>query len=272
MGLSDAERDFALAEYKALRDEIVHLKNCQVRLVEIGLVIIGAVSTVLGFHTLSAKTTTDAGIPECATTFWVVLVIPAIFPVLGWLIVHKCRSAFRAIAWCRVVEEFVNKEPTTRGLIYRGYESCYARLRNCSWLVEREKSSPQWIVFLKERILPSKGKVATSTVLGMDGDAADRVDNPGYIGTYYSVILSILMVFAFLGWGAFVALIILTGGVAPHVWLGWVAIAVAVIMGIYLWLSFRYLMHHCVRELGGRPFSIQAYYEMFMKVLPKATP
>ncbi|HOI55572.1 MAG TPA: hypothetical protein PLP01_10015 [Phycisphaerae bacterium] len=272
MGLGAQEMPFALAEYKAVRDEIVHLKNCQVRLVEIGLVIIGAVGTVLGFHTLSAETSAEGGTPECATTFWIVLVIPAVFPVLGWLIVHKCRSAFRAIAWCRVIEEFVNDAPAVKGMTYRGYESCYAQLRNCSWLVERETKSPGWIRILKEWILPSKGKVQVSTTLAMSPDAATRVEQPGYIGTYYSVILSILMVFALLGWVAFVALMFITGCVPPSVGLGWVASVVAVTMGIYFSLSFRYLMHHCVRELGGQPFSIQAHYEMFKQVLSQKTP
>ena len=128
MPLSDMELQLAKADYDKLGNEIAYLKQCQVKLIEIALIIVGAYAAILGLRSGKPQVDSISIIAGCFVVYSL--------SVLGWLILHKSGSAFRAIAWSKIVEGFMTERPEFAGLTYMGYETCYQRVRLSEWLDE----------------------------------------------------------------------------------------------------------------------------------------
>ena len=82
---------FQQVEYTKLRDEIAYLKQCQVRLIEVAVFLVGGLAALMGVRLGGSGTNTLGTVVGP----FILLVLPA----FAWLIIHKSMSAFRIIGW-----------------------------------------------------------------------------------------------------------------------------------------------------------------------------
>jgi hypothetical protein len=263
MALTADEQWLAQREYDKLRDEVAHLKQCQVQLVYISLLAVGVLGTALG---LRVKEPGTLKIDAISTIVAASVVL--ILPVFGWLIIHKSRSAFRAIGWCKVIEGFATHRVPFREIPYLGYETCYERARHTNWLMGRAGlGSPRRFfrriiharVFCLRRMRDYYKDLAPS-----DGSSG-RVANHGRIGTYYRKLLLVMTALTVLGFAP-----IGVPAFFSEPSNGWLK-AVAILALIYIAGAFYYLAAFCHWEIEEFPFSIQAWYEMFCHELKQST-
>ncbi len=235
MPLSDMELQLAKADYDKLGNEIAYLKQCQVKLIEIALIIVGAYAAILGLRSGKPQVDSISIIAGCFVVYSL--------SVLGWLILHKSGSAFRAIAWSKIVEGFMTERPEFAGLTYMGYETCYQRVRLSEWLDEGTE------------VFKDLGNVTG----GVDSVKKQR----GRIGDYYRKVTWIL------AWPAIIVVLsmLALSAVMEGFWLKCFFLALTCVVALYAYASFRALLCKICVRLEGFPLSIQAWYVMFLHVL-----
>jgi hypothetical protein len=272
--LRPEELRFAVAEYDKLRDEIAHLKQCQVSLLNYALIAIGGLAALLGLQ--------SSGQPSVQLVIAGATIVTVIILVFGWLIVHKARSAFRAIAWCKIIEGFVTSHPVFAGLQYCGYETCYEAVRHHKWLLSRRGpgNPPKFVVcawkMIRQRLEwtrartggdsrpkstgPASNKIGKRQELYQPLPMYESITDPGRIGTYYRKLLIVIVLLA-------------TGAAAVGILRAYSQLSrgsltvLAALFAVLISLSCGYLVMYCHWELDSFPFSIQCWYVMFIHAL-----
>lgn len=235
MPLWGTELQLAKADYAKLGNEIAYLKQCQVKLIEIALLIVGAYAAILGLRYQGPKV-------DCISIVAGLFVLYSL-PALGWLILHKSGSAFRAIAWSKIVEGFMTGRPEFAGLRYMGYETCYQRVRLSKWLEEGTE------------VFKDLGNVT--------GGVASVNQQQGRIGDYYRKVTWILAGLAIIVFFAMAVLAVVMEGS----WMKYICLLSTSVAAVYAFVKFKSLLYtNCVR-LEGFPLSIQAWHVMFLDVL-----
>jgi hypothetical protein len=283
---------FMRLEYDKLRDEILSLKHCQVQLIHLAILALAAICSAVGF-VLSKDSPSPSAL---FAGLMLATLLPGIMPMLAWMLVHKSRSAFRCIAWTRIIDCFRIKDSRIKGKAYQGYENSLAIIRKCAWSNERVglwdsicgKGTPAEEPFAKRMkdsllrigrlmcmILPDwpnamkYANLCAQCVVGQGGEPASHVTKQGGVGMYYSVVTFMLLCFG--GMGLLLAallelMLLMNSRETPYPWVG---IIVLPLLLLYLLVSIRYLVWQGDKELKSFPYSIQAHFEMFLCAITK---
>lgn len=184
------------AEHDKLRDEINELKRCQIDFIKLGTIVFGLVVSVISALTPHLQIFNENLKPVNLILYLCMLsIIVIVHPYIMWIIIHKCRSIFRIIAYIRILEEL-----SIKGGYYYGYETLYRKLKQHPWLSVRvsdrlfirvlrdARSYKHWINMVGENY-------SDDTLISMNGIKEKRL----YIGDYYGKILFFIKLLWFIG-------------------------------------------------------------------------
>jgi len=266
-------------ELSKLRDEIYDLKNCQIDFIRLATILVGIVTGVVAALIPFLKVVDEKifNSVHLLSYISVIALIPIIYPYIGWVIIHKCRSIFRIVSYIRIIEELSLKDKKTFLESYFGYETLHRKLREHPWVEIRISSFSNLI---KKFFNDSKpyGKQVKEANQRYDEYLKLRNNNPEipklisisgldkkekgvYIGDYYGRLLFFVRLIGFIGTSVIVVLAFIgmnnSAGTFHFVFLG-------IAVGFSLWFFFHlYLSRKFLRELRYRPFSMDGYYDMW---------
>jgi len=280
-------------ELSKLRDEILFLKICQLDFIKYATIMFGTIITVVVSIMQFFKIDNIYAISDSNVIKIILIVsIPVIItlPYFLWIIIHKCRSVFRIVAYIRFVEE--NYLVRSEVCIF-GYENLQSQMKKHPWLLSRISTfsfsfkklfnDMRFYLFQtskaiknyrkSEQIQPTRSKII-STI------GNNKRHKVSYLGDYYGRLLFFMKLLFLIS--IVVILFLIAYGIFINVNSSYGYIYYAIITVLLLWSIYFYnLSRKQLKEIRYRPFSIDAYYDMwnwaFIKmkqrdVCPKPTP
>ena len=256
---------FVRVELDKLRDEIYELKKCQIDFIKLSTIIFGLVASAIAALTPHLPIFDQHLKPVNAILYLCILsIIGFAHPYIMWVIIHKCRSIFRIVAYIRILEELATKGGEKSFHFYHGYETLHRILKKHPWLSIRVfsfdrlfirvlrdiRSYKHWIDMIDE-------KFPQQTLVSIDGIKEKGI----YIGDYYGKLLFFTKLLWFMGCIGLVVLSFYGVYRSQGLWswfFGGVGIFFILWAAYHLLLTKRYLL-----ELRYRPFSIDAHYDMW---------
>ncbi len=234
-----------------------------------GAIITVIVSLIQLFKIDSIYTVSDLNVLAVISIVSIQLIT---IPYFLWIIIHKCRSIFRIVAYIRFVEEnyLVNSET-----IFFGYENLQSQMKKHPWLLSRISTFsftfhklvndmrcylPQTYKSIKqyrksELIQPTRSKI-TSTI------GNNKKHRVAYLGDYYGRLLFFMKLLFFI---SIIAIIILIAfGIFVNDYSIYDNIYYVIFIVLIMWsLYFYNISRKQLKEIRYRPFSIDAYYDMW---------
>ena len=267
-------------ELSKLRDEIIFLKKCQLDFIKYATIMFGFIITVIVsivqfFKINDIYTISDSNV---LTIILIISILVITFPYFLWIIIHKCRSVFRIVAYIRFVEEnYVDKSETR----FFGYENLQSQLKKHPWLLSRistfslsfnklvndmrnylRQTYKSIISYRKsEQLQPTRSKIISP----IGNKKKHRVS---YLGDYYGRLLFFMKLLFFIS--IVTIIILLAYGIFVNANSSYDKIYYAVFILLVIWsLYFYNLSRKQLKEIRYRPFSIDAYYDMWNWALIK---
>jgi hypothetical protein len=279
-------------EVPKLKDEIDSLKKCQVDLLRLAIIIFGAILSVDAALIKSLQL--SSGFYNWVNLLFYILItsiIPISLPYLAWIIIHKCRSIFRIVAYIRLVEGMQSGRINVE--IYTGYETIYRQLREHPWL--RSRIIPFNTLNIFKRFFENLFKgykywtgkaIDNATNAGIidkeqisrnglkakrKEDNKEEIRHEVYMGDYYGkqlFFIELLEILGFLATMIFIFIGIYNGYVNND----FIELCLFGIIGIImiLWMIYHFLLlKRYLKELRYRPFSHDAYFDMWVWAMKK---
>ena len=272
---SEQVLQFIRVELEKLRDEIYELKRCQIDFIRLATIIFGLAASVIAALTPYLSIYNEYLKPVNVLLYIAILsVIGLVYPYIIWIIIHKCRSIFRIVAYIRLIEELVCFKKEDICATWPGYERLHRKLKEHKWLAVRIfsfenvferarrdiRSYKHWIK-LAEKESEKKGageqKPPSPPFLSVNGLGGKGP----YIGDYYGKLLFFIKLLWAIASVALLSLSVYATFNADGLWIylfGGIGVLFLLWIIYHLHLSRRYLL-----ELRYRPFSIDAYYDMW---------
>ena len=267
-------------ELSKLRDEILFLKICQLDFIKYATIMFGTIITVVVSIMQFFKIDNIYAISDSNVIKIILIVsIPVItLPYFLWIIIHKCRSVFRIVAYIRFVEE--NYLVRSEVCIF-GYENLQSQMKKHPWLLSRISTfsfsfkklfnDMRFYLFQtskaikkyrkSEQIQPTRSKIISP----IGNKKKHRVS---YLGDYYGRLLFFMKLLFFIS--IVTIIILLAYGIFVNANSSYDKIYYAVFILLVIWsLYFYNLSRKQLKEIRYRPFSIDAYYDMWNWALIK---
>ena len=266
-------------ELTKLREEIFQLKRHQIHFIFLAIALFGAVASIVAALLPHLPIFSEEGFNPVYVLSYISItsIIPIIYPYISWVIIHKCRSIFRIVAYIRTIENIMLEKSHEIHNYFFGYERHHRKLKDHPWLKIRIVPFHKFLKRLdndfqtyKERTEKAirayekwkntvKDKYKVTENISYDG-LRKKVEVP-YIGDYYGKILFFVNLLGIIGVIAVVILSIYayyyTGGFYHYFFL---LIAISSI----LWYVYHFrLLKRYLMELRYQPFSIDAHYDMW---------
>jgi len=275
--LCTEQQNILSAEITTLRNEIDSLKKCQVDFIKLSTILFGLAITGIATitpHIDKIKELQGTIIPfESFHLLIYILILSFIslcYPYIMWIIIHKCRSIFRIIAYIRLIEKGISSINEGKKFKYQGYERLHRKLKENSWLTRRIKDFNIYIPRILHEIKTynqTQSKADNSSFPpNFNFESCDGLDkkNEPYIGNYYGKLLFYLK----LTWSinSFLLIVISIHGAC------FIDLNSTLEIGIYIVIAFFFfiwtLYHFTVtrrhlNEIRYRPFSIDAHFDMW---------
>jgi len=269
-------------ELKTLREEIYELKKCQVDFVRLATIIFGLVASVVAaliryFPKLDGSMHTMI---YYFSLIFIIATIPLVFPYISWIIVHKCRSIFRIVAYIRIIEELILNQQSQFTNSYFGYETLHRKLKSHPWLTIRIVPFQRHLKMIINdfRNYKTRTKSANSNFKKwcvdneIDYDSFDIKSKDGlieeestpYIGNYYGKILFFVKLLAGIGSLVIIGISLYATIIffKTNLWIS--VLFVIITISVMFWSLYHHLLtKRYLMELRFKPFSIDAYYDMW---------
>lgn len=275
-GLSNRIKDILTVELNALRSEIESLKKCQVDFIRLATILFGL--TVTGLATITANldkinqiTESNHEIKSIGILVYILILsfTSLCYPYLMWVIIHKCRSIFRIIAYIRFIEDDVSTQDDAFVKNYQGYERLHRKLKENSWLKGRKIDFNKYIPRILHEFQTYKRRQEKADNSSYEKyndfefqscDGLNKEKEP-YIGDYYGKLLFYLQLIWSIN-SAILVMISLYGFYDSH------EVERFIYLGSALFFSLWCIYHIVVtkrqlNEVRYRPFSIDAHYDMW---------
>lgn len=269
-------KDVFIVELSALRNEIESLKKCQVDFIRLATILFGL--TVTGVATVTANIDKIKLISDSNDMFGNLSVLIYIlilsftslcYPYLMWVIIHKCRSIFRIIAYIRFIEDNIATHDDAYIKNYQGYERLHRKLKENFWLKKRLIDFNKYIPRILREFQTYKTRQEKAndssftkcpTFKFSSCDGLDKTKEP-YIGNYYGKLLFYLQLIWQLN-SAILVIISFYGFTTSHSVERYVYLASALFFS--LWCIYHVVVtKRQLTETRYRPFSIDAHYDMW---------
>jgi len=257
-----------------LRDEIFFLKKCQLDFIRYAILMFGTAVTIIVsilqfFKIDNIYTISDENI---LTIILIISILVITFPYFLWIIIHKCRSIFRIVAYIRFVEDkyLVQSEET-----FFGYENLQSQMKKHPWLLSRistfsfsftklindmrcyllQTSKSIRSYRLSEQIQPTRSKIISPI-------GNKKKYKVSYLGDYYGRLLFFIKLLFLIS--IITIMILLTYGIFGNSNSNYDIIYYVILIILIMWsLYFYNISRKQLKEIRYRPFSIDAYYDMW---------
>lgn len=271
--IRDEEKIIAIyrEDIQKLKDEIDSLKKCQIDFLRYTILLFGSIASIVGWLSNYIRFDSIRDEPFHLLLYLIIIaVIPIINPYMAWIIIHKCRSIFRIIAYMRLVEEILMGKLALRKYGYIGYETAYRRMREHPWLEARIfpwgtaiiKNFHRYKWWTRRALENARGKIAEGNLISVAGIDQKDTAKALYLGDYYGKQVFLIILLSLIG--LMVAESFIFIGIRHHGGLWQLVFQVlAILLGA--WFIYHYiLLKRYLNELRYRPFSHDAWYDMWL--------
>lgn len=270
------------SETVKLRDEITELKQCQLDYLKYAATlfafVISSVTALLQFGNINFDSNININIATFLyhySLLFLFLIIIFIIPHFSWIIIHKCRSIFRIVGYLKLLEEIiVHQKVKTQ---YLGYETLHSYIKHYHpWLTKRFDTSFSKVHkriidnFKTYSSIAEKAHYNKEFAFKLESELGLEKENKHYIGDYYGRMTWFLwMIFfsftvAFITYSVYLIFFKFDDSFENKLFIINVTILIIINVAIILWFVYKSILYHrYLKELRFRPFSIDAWYDMF---------
>lgn len=265
---------FIEIELAKLRDEVFFLKKCQLDFIQYATIMFGSVITVIVSILQFFKIDNIYNIsdPNILVLVLILSILVISFPYFLWIIIHKCRSIFRIVAYIKFIEENYSEYSNNH---FWGYENLHSQMKKHPWLLSRISS----FTFSLSKIVSDMRCYNLQTSKSVKNYRNSELKNPtrskiisqrghsknksvSYLGDYYGRLLFFVKLLFLISVIAVVALLLY--GIFLNTCTILDSIFYVILTLIILWfLYFDNISRKQLKEIRYRPFSIDSYYDMW---------